>query len=46
MNMRFGTWNVKRLYSAGSLVIVSKKTMNGSDTELAGEYTFFLQKGE
>jgi hypothetical protein len=25
MNMRFGTWNVRSLYRAGSLVTVSKE---------------------
>jgi hypothetical protein len=25
MNMRFGTWNVRRLYRAGSLMTVSKE---------------------
>jgi hypothetical protein len=54
MNMRFGTWNVRSLYKAGSmreparynfyLVGVQEIRREGGGTELAGEYTFLYGK--
>jgi hypothetical protein len=60
MDMRFGTWNVRSMYRAGSLRAVAEKISKyklefvgvqevrwgGGGTESAGEYTFFLWKGE
>jgi hypothetical protein len=55
MNMRFGIWNVRSLYRAGSLVTVSKCKLDsvgmqevrweGGGTERSGDYTFFYGKG-
>jgi hypothetical protein len=56
-DMRFGLWNVRSLYRAGSLLTVLRElsrcvTFSGSagsrmggDTEPAREYTFFYGKG-
>jgi hypothetical protein len=60
MDMRFGTWNAKSRYRAGSLRAVVEEISkykvdlvglqevrwNKGDIEPAGEYTFFLWKGE
>jgi hypothetical protein len=53
--MRFGKWNVRSLYRAGSLreldrykldlVGVREVRWEGGGTEPAGEYTFFYGKG-
>jgi hypothetical protein len=50
--MRFGTWNVRSLYRAGSLMIVSRELVGvqevrweGGGTETVVEYTFFYGKG-
>jgi hypothetical protein len=50
--MRFGTWNVKSWYRAGSLARykldlegVQEVRWEGGDTESVGEYTFFYGKG-
>jgi exonuclease III len=55
--MRFGTWNVRSVYRAGSLktrelarckldlVGVQEVRLEGGGTESAGEYTFFHGKG-
>jgi hypothetical protein len=55
MDIKFGTWNVKSLYSAGSLVTVSKCKLvflvaqevrwEGGGTKSVGEYTLFYGKG-
>jgi exonuclease III len=56
MDMRFGTWNVRSLYRAGSLMTVSRDPeldlvgvqevrWEGGCTEPAGEYTFCYAKG-
>jgi hypothetical protein len=58
MDMRFGTWNVRSLYRAGSFMTVVKEISiykldlvgvqviwDRGVTEPAGEYTFFLWKG-
>jgi exonuclease III len=59
MDMRFGTWNVRSMYRAGSLravtgekskykldlVGVQEVRWGRSDTEPAGNYTFFYGKG-
>jgi hypothetical protein len=54
MDMRFGTWNVRSLYKAGSLMTVSRELARykldlvggkGGGMEPAGEYTFFYGKG-
>jgi exonuclease III len=59
MNMRFGTWNVRSIYRAGSPRTVAEEISeykldlvggqevrwDGGGTELAGEYTFFYEKG-
>jgi hypothetical protein len=53
-DMRLGTWNVRSLYKAGSLVTLSKYRLclvgvqvrwEGGGTEPAREYTFFCGKG-
>jgi hypothetical protein len=56
MDMRFGTWNVRGLYWAGSLVTVAKEISkykldlvgveDRGGTETTGEYTFFYRKRE
>jgi hypothetical protein len=55
--MRFGTWNVKRLFKAGSLVTIKRTIKNrldlvgvqarwdSDDTGPAGEHTFFYREG-
>jgi hypothetical protein len=53
--MRFGTWNVRTLYRAGSLMTISRElskfkldlvaVQEVSGTEHAGEYTFYYGKG-
>jgi hypothetical protein len=56
MNMRFGAWNVRSLYRAGSLMTVANKILKQSvgvqevrwdrgGTEPAGKCTFFYGKG-
>jgi hypothetical protein len=55
MDMRFGTWNVRSLYRAGSLKTVSRElarykldlvgVQEGIGIEPAGKYTFFYGKG-
>jgi hypothetical protein len=54
MDMRFGMWNVRNLYRAGSLLTVSREparykldfvgVQEGSGNEPVGEYTFFYGK--
>jgi hypothetical protein len=55
MDMRFGTWNVRSLYKAGSSTIVAKEYQNlmgvqkvrwnRGDTKPADGYTYFLVRG-
>jgi exonuclease III len=59
MDMRYGTWNVKSLYRAGSLrtmaeeiskykldfVRVQEVRWNRGGIEPAGQYTFFMERG-
>jgi hypothetical protein len=56
MDMRFGTWNVRSMFRAGSLreeiskykldlVGIQEVRWDGGGTERAGEYTFFYGKG-
>jgi hypothetical protein len=55
MDITFVIWNVESLYSAGSLLRVSKYKLDlvgvqevrwmGSGTKPAGQHTFFLWKG-
>jgi hypothetical protein len=51
MNMRFGTWNVRSLYRAGSLMTVGKgiskyKILREYRSDgTAGEYLFLYGKG-
>jgi hypothetical protein len=45
--LRFGMWNIRSLYRAGSLVRVSEYRLDlvGVQEELARKYTFFYRKG-
>jgi exonuclease III len=54
MDMRFGTWNVRSIYTAGSLMAVAEDiskykldsvVVQEVRWEPAGEYTFFYGKG-
>jgi hypothetical protein len=56
MDMRFGTWNVRSLYGAGSFMTNAKEISkckldlvgirwDRDGTESAGEYTFLYGKG-
>jgi hypothetical protein len=57
MDMRFGTWNIRSMYRAGSLktavekyelhlVGVQEVRWDRGDTEPAGKYTFCYGKGK
>jgi hypothetical protein len=45
--MRFGLWNVRSLYRAGSLMTILRELSRGKldKLEAAEEYTFFNRKG-